>query len=562
MGASAQPKEPESAEPINSALDKILFYQILLGELNAQGGEPGAAYSLMLDAARKANDAKLFQRAVELALEARQGESALQAARAWRQALPNSREANAFLLQILVGLNRIGETVEPLKRELAATDPKDRPAVISTIPRFFSRATDKKLAASVVEQVLADYLNPPNVGVAALTTMGRMRLENGDTAGAMEAATRAQALSPLDEGPALLALLMISPKTPQAEAIVKKYLDGNPRYEVRMDYARTLLDAQRYAESAEQLQRITTEKPDYSPAWLVRGSLEFQDNKPAAAEKSLKRYIELASAAKAAPDTAESGRGLTQAHLLLAQIAEQRKDYAQAEQWLSRIDNAEDMIRAQTRRASILARQGKLEEGRKLLKSLPERNAEEARAKLAAEVQLLRDSKQNQAAYDVLVDATTRYPKDLEFTYDQAMLAEKLGRLDEMERLLRGVIAAKPDYHHAYNALGYSLADRNVRLPEAKKLIQKALEFAPGDPFITDSLGWAEFRMGNKAEAQRLLQGAFKQKPDAEIAAHLGEVLWSQGKRDQAIAIWREGLQLNAENETLLETLKRLRVKL
>ena len=562
LGASAQTKEPESAEPVNSALDKILFYQILLGELNAQGGEPGAAYSLMLDAARKANDAKLYQRAVELALEARQGESALQAARAWRQALPNSREANAFLLQILVGLNRIGETVEPLKRELAATDPKDRPAVISTIPRFFSRATDKKLASSVVEQVLADYLSPPNVGVAALTTMGRMRLENGDTAGAMEAATRAQALSPLDEGPALLALLMVSPKTPQAEAIVKKYLDGTPRYEVRMDYARTLLDAQRYAESAEQLQRITTEKPEYSPAWLVRGSLEFQDNKPAAAEKSLKRYIELASAAKAAPDAAESGRGLTQAYLLLAQIAEQRKDYAQAEQWLSRIDSAEDMIRAQTRRASILARQGKLEEGRKLLKSLPERNPEEVRAKLAAEVQLLRDSKQNQTAYDLLVDATTRYPKDLEFVYDQAMLAEKLGRLDEMERLLRGVIAAKPDYHHAYNALGYSLADRNVRLPEAKKLIQKALEFAPGDPFITDSLGWAEFRMGNKAEAQRLLQGAFKQKPDAEIAAHLGEVLWSQGKRDQAIAIWKEGAQLNAENETLLETLKRLRVKL
>lgn len=562
LGASAQTKEPESAEPINSALDKILFYQILLGELNAQGGEPGAAYSLMLDAARKANDAKLYQRAVELALEARQGESALQAARAWRQALPNSREANAFLLQILVGLNRIGETVEPLKRELAATDPKDRPAVISTIPRFFSRATDKKLASSVVEQVLADYLFPPNVGVAALTTMGRMRLENGDTAGAMEAATRAQALSPLDEGPALLALLMISPKTPQAEGIVKKYLDGNPRYEVRMDYARTLLDAQRYAESAEQLQRITTEKPDYSPAWLVRGSLEFQDNKPAAAEKSLKRYIELASAAKPAPDATESGRGLTQAYLLLAQIAEQRKDFAQAEQWLSRIDNAEDMIRAQTRRASILARQGKLEEGRKLLKGLPERNPEEARAKLAAEVQLLRDSKQIQTAYDLLVDATTRYPKDLEFTYDQAMLAEKLGRLDEMERLLRGVIAAKPDYHHAYNALGYSLADRNVRLPEAKKLIQKALEFAPGDPFITDSLGWAEFRLGNRTEAQRLLQGAFKQKPDAEIAAHLGEVLWSQGKRDQAIAIWKEGAQLNAENETLLETLKRLRVKL
>ena len=140
------------------------------------------------------------------------------------------------------------------------------------------------------------------------------------------------------------------------------------------------------------------------------------------------------------------------------------------------------------------------------------------------------------------------------------MLAEKMDNLPEMERLLRQVIAAKPDYHHAYNALGYSLAERNVRLPEAKELIQKALTFAPGDPFISDSLAWVEFRMGNKAEALRILDTAYKARPDAEIAAHLGEVLWSLGQRDRAQAIWREGLLLNSENDTLQETLKRLRV--
>lgn len=142
------------------------------------------------------------------------------------------------------------------------------------------------------------------------------------------------------------------------------------------------------------------------------------------------------------------------------------------------------------------------------------------------------------------------------------MLAEKIGKLDEMERLLRQIIATKPDYQHAYNALGYSFAERNVRLPEARALIQKALEFAPGDPFITDSLGWVEFRAGNLAEAERILEGAFKTRPDAEIAAHLGEVLWVRGKRDRALTIWREGAALNGDNETLLETLKRLRVKL
>ena len=130
-----------------------------------------------------------------------------------------------------------------------------------------------------------------------------------------------------------------------------------------------------------------------------------------------------------------------------------------------------------------------------------------------------------------------------------------------MERILRRIMAEKPDYHHAYNALGYSLADRGVRLAEARQHILKALEFAPGDPFINDSLGWVEFRDGNRSEAQRILEKAYRARPDAEIAAHLGEVLWSLGQREQALSVWREGLQLNPENETLVETLKRLRVK-
>jgi Flp pilus assembly protein TadD len=141
-----------------------------------------------------------------------------------------------------------------------------------------------------------------------------------------------------------------------------------------------------------------------------------------------------------------------------------------------------------------------------------------------------------------------------------AMIAEQMDNLVEMERLLRNVMAGKPDNPHAYNALGYSLADRNVRLPEAKQLVLKALEFTPDDPFINDSLGWVEFRSGNLAEAQRILQVAYAAKPDAEIAAHLGEVLWALGQRDQAIDIWKEGAKINAENGTLLETLKRLRV--
>jgi tetratricopeptide (TPR) repeat protein len=554
---SSEKSGPEAA-PAPTALDAELFYQLLLGEINASGTEPAAGYSLILDAARRTNDPTLFQRAVEIAFQARSGDAALQAAKAWKQAFPASREANRYVLQILVALNRVADSVEPLQTELALAEPKDRNLALATIPRSYSRVSDKKLAADVVQQALADYLEQPATGAAAWTAVGRMRLAAGDTAGAIDAARRAQAVDPRAEGPALLALELMDPKLPQAESIVRRYLEGKPLPELRMGYARALLDGQRYAEASKQLQVITAEKPDYPEAWLVQGTLQLQDNQDAAAEASLKRYIELAQSQRTGE---ERSRGLAQAYLSLSRIAEKRKDYPLAGAWLDRIENPQDLIAAQSRRASILARQGKMGEARKLLQALPERSPEDARMKLTAEIELLREHKEFKAAYDLLAKATAKPPFDADLVYDQAMMAEKMGNLAEMERLLRQVIAAKPEYQQAYNALGYSLAERNLRLAEAKELIQKALSYAPDDPFISDSLAWVEFRMGNKAEALRILSTAYKARPDADIAAHLGEVLWSLGERDRAQAIWREGLLLNSENETLQETLKRLRVK-
>ena len=550
--------EPEA----NSALDGELLYQLLLGELNAIGGEPGTGYSLLLDAARKTGDARLFRRATDIALQSRSGESALQSARAWRQAIPTSRESNRYLFQILIGLNRPSEAVEPLKRELAIADNSERVATIATIPRYFARVADKKQAASVVEQALAEFANNPAVGPSAWTTIGRMRLDAADPAGALEAAQRGQSLDATAEAPAVLALNLIDPKTPQAEAIVRTHLAGKPRPEFRMDYARVLLNNQRYADSAAQLEAVTDEKPNYAQAWLIKGTLEQQNKQPAAAEESLRRYVDLESANPSDADAAEPNRGLTQAYLTLSEIAEQRKDYPVAQSWLARIDNSEEMISVQSRRAAILAREGKLDQARALLRALPEPRPADARLKISAEVQLLRDSKQFKAAYDVLTEGLKRFPQDADLMYDQAMVAEKMGDPNEMERLLRLAIATKPDYQHAYNALGYSLAERNIRLPEARQLVLKALEFAPGDPFISDSLAWVEFRSGNLPEALRILQKAFQDKPDAEIAAHLGEVLWAIGDRGQAIAVLKEGMVLNAENETLLETIKRLKIQL
>ncbi len=558
LAVAEQPRELE-----NSKLDAELFYRLLVGEITARDGDAAAGFALMLDSARKTSDSTLYQRAVEIALQSRSGDAALQAARAWQQAQPDSKDANRYVLQILIALNRMQDTLEPLKRTIDLAAAAERLQAIASIPRAYARVADKKLASTVIESALSTYVINPTTSQAAWTTIGRTRLAAGDTAGALESAQKGQASDIKAEGPALVALELMSPKLPAAEALVKKYLTGNPKpmAEVRMSYARALLDAQRYGEATAEVQTVTKDKPEFSPAWLVLGSLQLQDNQLASAQTSFERYVALETAATQKSEDDEPERGLTQAYLSLAQVAEKRKDFTAADAWLNKIDNSADMLQAQTRRASILASRGKLPEARQLIRGLPERNPGDARLKLLAEVGLLRELKQYQAAYDLLGQAVKADPKESDLLYDQAMMAEKLNQLPEMERLLRRVIELKPDGYNAYNALGYSLADRSVRLPEAKQLVLKALEFVPNDPFIRDSLAWVEFRMGNLAESVKIFVEAFKAKPDAEIAAHYGEVLWAMGQRDKALAIWREGLLLNPENDTLLETIKRLKVK-
>lgn len=568
--ASVSASTSLTSPTLSSALDAELFYQLLLGEASLRNGDPSLGIGLMLEAARKTNDADLYNRAVEMAFQARSGDAALQAARAWRQAQPKSVLASEREFQILLALNRVPESIPPLRAMLANLPAVQRGSVIARSAAAYARVSDKKLAATTIEQALSSYTSAesdPATASQAWTAIGRLRFAAADIAGAIEAAKKAQTGNPSSDAPAVLALELIDPKQPQAEAILKRYLDSpKPRTDIRLGYARVLLDAQRYGEAGQQIQVITREQPELAEAWLLQGTLQLQDNQLVPADTSLKRYVELAqnqpNTSGEAADGNDRQRGLTQAYLALAQVAEKRKDFALAESWIAKIDSPAALVSTQSRRASILAKQGKLDEARQLIRSLPERSDEDKRMKLLTEVQLLREGQKYQIANDLLAQAITAAPQDAELLYQQSNMAEKLGKFSEMERLLRLAIAAKPDYAEAYNALGYSLADRNLRLPEAKTLIQKALEIMPGDPFITDSLGWVEFRMGNKLEAIKILLTAYQSRPDAEIAAHLGEVYWVSGQRDKATAIWKEGMLLNAENETLLSTLKRLRVKL
>ncbi len=546
---AAAAKEP----PIqNSALNAVLFYQLLLGELNVQGGEPAAGFSILLDAARKTKDEALFQRATELALQSRSGDAALQAARSWKSTLPESQEANRYILQILLALNRVEEAGRVLKTSLAALPLAEQSAAIGSIPRAFNRLQDKVFATRTVELALSAAIQNPATAPTAWTAIGRMRRDAGETAAAAAAARSGHAANHVAPGPIMLALSLLSSVPDEVQPLITQYMSGPALTELRLGYARTLIDLAKTQEALVQLRVLTEQHPEFAPGWLFSGLLQSDMQQMLQAQQSLNRYIELA---EKNPDP-DLQNGLSEAFMALSQMAQKQGQWAQADAWLARIPADADPFKVAGRKAALLAEQGRNTEALPVLEQIKTSSPAQVRQKALLISQWLREDRQAAAAFEILEKVLSQFPKDPDLQSEMAMLCEKLARFDQMESLLRELMQSKPTDPHAFNALGYSLADRKIRLDEARELILKAVSLAPNDPFIQDSLGWLEFRQGNAQEALRILEAAFKARPDAEIAAHLGEVLWAIGQTAKAGSIWREGLMLKADNETLLETLK------
>lgn len=574
-GTEASASEPPRI-PEQSSLDGQLFYQLLIAEIQANGGDAGSAYQLYLDAARRHQNGQLYQRAVEIALRARAGEQALSAAKAWRQALPQSRDAAEFTSQILIVLGRPGELAAPLRALIQLTPTPQQPQVLANLPRSLSRLSDRLIAAQVLDEATQPWRQPPLELAEAWSASGEAWLMAKQPAKAMAAARKALSLQPDLLTANLLAADMIGQQA-DAEALVQQRLsrpDAPPL--LRLAYARRLAAAQRYDAAATQLDELVKVQPEQTGHWILLAAVRLEMRQTDAAEVALKQVLARtepipaatppAAQASAASDGSTGEFALDkdreQAFLLLAQLEDLRGKRNEAVKWLELADPRHEKMAVQSQRARLLALQGKVNEARALLRGLPESEPRDAITKAQAEVQLLRDLGQVPEAYKVLEQTSARFPDDHELLYDQAMLAEKLKRFPDMERLLRRVIELAPDNPNAYNALGYSLADRKVQLDEARTLVEKAAALKPADPFITDSLGWVAFRQGRLDDAVKFLREAYTARPDTEIGAHLGEVLWTQGRKEEALSIWRESQARDRDNDTLKETLQRLGARL
>ncbi len=569
--AAATPSTPAAAAPVQSSdMDEQLFKQSLVAEMLASRGDFNAASQIYLEAARHQQNQQLFQRAVDIAIRGGLGEQALASAKAWRQALPQSREASEYTAQILLAMGRSVELAPALRNLIQLTPAPSQPQVLLSLPRSVARLQDKTQAAKVVDDATQPWRQPPLEMAEAWFASAEAWMQAKDGQTAMASLLRGEALKPDHQHVGLLGIDLMG-LHPDAEAVVLRQLArADAPVNVRLAYGRKLASAQRYTEAVGYLQQAVDAQPTVVSNRITLAAVRLELKQTPQAEAALLPIIQAATEAdtKPAPGQPEASAPppetrteFEQAFLLMAQISEQKQDIKGAANWLQRADPKSEKLNIQGQRARLLAKQGQMTEARALIHSLPETEPRDAVAKAQAEAQLLRDARQWDEAYKVLGEVVQRFPEDSDLLYDQAMLAERLRRFEDMERMLKQVIAAAPDNANAYNALGYSLADRGQRLDEARQLIQKALGIKPGDPFITDSLGWLEFRNGRLDEATRLLKEAYQARPDPEIAAHLGEVLWSQGQREPAAAVWREGLRAEPDNDALKETFQRLKFK-
>ncbi|HEY4079114.1 MAG TPA: tetratricopeptide repeat protein [Burkholderiaceae bacterium] len=575
---AAEPPEAAASAPLaNSNMDAPLFYQLLVGELELTSGQPGVAYQVLLDAARRTRDEELFKQVLGIALKAQAGDQALQTAQAWREAKPSSLEAQQTTIQLMAALNRPQGIAAPLRDLLTLTPEANRVAALASLPGLFQRANDSKAVYAALAPFLEEQAKQAPTHDVALYVQARLAIAAGENDKAL-ALTQALAQSaPQLEDTMQLALELL-PVKPEAEALITERLQRQPESpNLRFAYGLALARGQRIAEAGVQLRAAAKQKPDNAQSWFALGSVELDLQHPAEAEQALREYLKLLPAEKPAPKDADASAeadaegdvsiakattdARQQAWLMLSAAAERQGHLKEATDWLNKVDKPRDPVALAMRRATLLQRQGKLGEAKALLAALPEESDEQFRMKRLAQAQLLREARDWKGAYEQLSQAEARAPKDVDLIYERAMLAEKLNRFEEMETLLKRTIELKPDYYNAYNALGYSLADRNVRLPEARELIAKALALEPKQPALVDSMGWVEFRSGNLAEAQKLLRQAYADFPDPEVAAHLGEVLWAQGEHDEALRVWREALKREPDNESIRETTGRLKVK-
>lgn len=542
-------------------LSKDILFKLLSTNLAAQRGEWQSAYATVFKLAQQTRDPRLAKRATEIATGVQQISESLRAIALWRELAQDAadvNEANRYYLSMMVVTNNVGEIKQFFEAQLRDKNGNEQSAMMHQAQQVLARLKDTQLAFATLESLLSPY--PASLDSHIALARGAQR--NSDAVRSELEARSAMRIAPDSE----LAVISLAQALGREQGLneVAQFLRNNPAsIEVRIAYASMLVDAQQLekaeAEFADILARQKRDGLPIAHSMYTLGALSLSQGKLDQAQTYFLNYLDLIHASKEEEDP-------TLAYVNLAQISLHRKDPVAADVWLSKVDNRDGenprWFDLQMRRAMLLANAGKYREARQFLQGIQSRKDSEEIQLLQTEAQVMKDAGQTVESLVVLEAALGNFPRSAELLYDYAMLAESLKRYPDMELALKQLIQVSPDNPFAYNALGYSYADRNIHLNEALTLIEKANQLRPGDPYILDSLGWVQFRLNRVTEAEATLRRSFTMRQDPDITVHLAEILWVQDKRAEARQLLNEAAKKDAGNELLKTTLQRLGAKL
>ena len=542
-GESAEQKDISPLNLPKQELTAPILFDFLVGETALQRGNLDIAVSRYVKLAKTTHDPRIAKRATEIALHAGNPFAAEQAATMWVELEPDSTDARQTIAALLVNIGKL-DAARPHLEKLLASEKSSVGNAFMQLNQLLSRNTDKVATLQLIQRLSQPYKDVPEVHFA----ISQAAWFANQHPLASEEMQRALTLRPGWEIAAVhngRILQRIS--STDASEFYRDYLAKYPAAnEVRIAYTRVLIGDNHTDLAREQLQWLSEKNPEDAEITLAIGLLATEMGDFDITETSFKKALSLGY------------KDTNAVHFHLGQIYEETKRPDMAMASYQMVKSGGRHLPAQIRYADLLALKGHLKEAREHLQKLPAANDQQTAHLILAEAQILRRSKAHKEVFDLLSDGLKKLPDYPELLYDRALTADKLGKFNILEQDLRKLIKLKPENAHAYNALGYSLAERGAQLPEALKLIRKAVELSPEDPYIMDSLGWVYYRMGNFVEGLNYLNLAFAARPDPEIAAHLGEVLWAKGAKDDAKDIWRFALEKDPDNDVLLETLQRL----
>lgn len=544
--AEAAARESAEAAPTRPrGLSGENLYRLLVADLAGRQGDIGVALQGYLETARESGDPRVAQRATQLALYAEREDAALEAATRWAELAPESREAHTVLARLHLRRGRIDAATGELRRVIELSD-GDVDAGLEHVASIVGGSANTEAALAAMERIAAEH----DDRAVAHYALGDLAASLGETRRALRALERALELDPEHTEALVLRAEVLVDAGREEEAFAglrAAYRQRPDDRGIALGYVRLLVRAGRIEEARERMQRVHErfgEDPHavYSLALMAMQAEIWTD-----AQIYLERLVQMD--ARTSP-----------AHYYLGRIAQQQGDCTRALRHYIKVGQGEHRFDAELRTAVCMADVGRLDEARLHLERMRSRyQAEQAITQIVlthARVERIGGSPER--ALEVIGNAVERFPGNIDLRYSRALAAAELDRFELARSDLELVLEREPDNPRALNALGYMLANRNMELERARGMIERALEQNPDDAATIDSMGWVLYRQGRDREALEYLRRAWQIDPDPEIAAHLGEVLWVLGRRDEARSIWQQAREEAPDNEVLRETVERL----